>query len=61
MQQFTYWQETDGTYLGHLTDYPDYITQGSSLEELKVMLCDIIDAIRSGDLVDTASNHRRGQ
>lgn len=60
MQQFTYWQEADGTYLGYLTDYPNYMTQGSSFEELKSMLCDIIDAIRAGDLVDTASNHQRG-
>ena len=60
MRQFTYWQEPDGTYLGYLNDYPDYMTQGSTFEELKVMLGDIIDAIRDGDLVDTASNHMSG-
>jgi len=38
-------------YLGYFNDYPEYPTQGSSLEELKVMLNDIYGAIRDGDLV----------
>jgi len=50
---FTYWRDGD-MYLGYFNDYPEYPTQGSSLEELKVMLNDIYGAIRDGDLVDTA-------
>jgi len=55
-RQFTYWQDADGTYLGYFNDYPEYPTQGSSLDELKFMLTDILGAIRDGDLVDTPAN-----
>jgi len=39
--QYTYWQENDGWYLGFLNDYPEYWTQGQSIEELEEMLLDI--------------------
>ena len=42
-----------------MNDYPEYPTQGETLEELKDMLGDILDAIRDGDLEDTAANHMR--
>jgi len=57
-KQFTYWQDADGMYLGYLNDYPDYPTQGSSMDELKMMLKDILGAIRDGDLADTAASRR---
>ena len=31
---FTYWQDGD-MWLGYLGQYPDYVTQGSSLGDLK--------------------------
>jgi hypothetical protein len=34
---FTYWQE-DGWYIGFFDVYPDWWTQGKTLEELKGML-----------------------
>jgi predicted RNase H-like HicB family nuclease len=36
-----YWQEDDGIWLGHLQNYPDYLTQGETLAELKENLVDI--------------------
>jgi len=30
---FTYWKD-ENYYIGHLNDFPDYETQGESLEEL---------------------------
>lgn len=39
--KFTHWQEKDGTFLGHLNDYPDHWTQGESLEDLKEHLKDL--------------------
>jgi len=39
--QYTYWQETDGTYLGHLNEFPDHWTQGADLEDLKENLIDL--------------------
>ena len=54
----TYWQDKkDGKWLGYWNDYPDYLTEGESLEELKVMLRDIMSAIRDGSLNDTNVGH----
>ena len=39
--RFTYWQESDGRYLGYLNDYPDHWTQGEDLEDLKENLRDL--------------------
>jgi len=42
-----YWQ--DGAFwLGHLQNYPDYITQGESLEDLQEHLRDLYKDIQSG-------------
>ncbi len=35
---YTYWQSPDGMWLGYMNDYPDYWTQGHTLDELKQML-----------------------
>ena len=49
---YTYWKQ-DGFFVGYLDEYPEYSTQGTTLDELKYMLGDILDAIRVGDLEDT--------
>ena len=38
--RFVYWEDGD-FFLGHLEDYPDYLTQGKSLEDLKEHLVDL--------------------
>jgi hypothetical protein len=38
--KFVYWQD-ENMWIGYLEDYPDYRTQGESLEELKENLKDI--------------------
>jgi len=38
---FTYWVESDSTYLGYLNDYPDHWTQGKDLSDLKEHLLDL--------------------
>lgn len=44
---FTYWQ--DGTdWIGYLDEYPDYQTQGTSLEDLKAHLADLHKDLTSG-------------
>jgi len=49
---YTYWQDSkDGLWLGYWNDYPEYPTQGHDIAELQLMLRDIRDAIRDGDLV----------
>ncbi|MGR3303912.1 MAG: type II toxin-antitoxin system HicB family antitoxin [Candidatus Scalindua sp.] len=32
--KYVHWQD-DEFFIGHFVDYPDYLTQGKSLEELK--------------------------
>lgn len=47
--RFVYWQ--DGTFwLGYLEEYPDYMTQGESLVELKENLIDIYKELTSGSI-----------
>jgi len=44
---FTYWQDGD-MWLGYLDQYPDYMTQGTSLEDLKEHLLDLYKDLSSG-------------
>lgn len=41
------WQEDD-SWLGYLQEYPDYWTQGSSLDDLKEHLKDLQSDLSSG-------------
>ena len=43
------WQEGDA-WLGYLLDYPDYWTQGTSLEDLKEHLTDLFADLTSGEI-----------
>ena len=45
--RIVYWRENDGMWLEHLGDYPDYITQGETLDELKDNLKDILKELGS--------------
>lgn len=47
--KFIYWEDGD-YFLGYLEDYPDYVTQGISLEELKENLRDIYKEISEGNI-----------
>jgi predicted RNase H-like HicB family nuclease len=47
--KIVYWED-DGTWLGYLQDYPDYQTQGETLDELKEHLRDIYADISGGHI-----------
>lgn len=47
--KFVHWQDED-IYLGYLVDYPDYWTQGESMDELKANLIDLYFDLTSGQL-----------
>ncbi len=47
--RFVYWTEDD-MWLGHLEDYPDYMTQGESLEELQENLKDVFKDLTGGHI-----------
>jgi predicted RNase H-like HicB family nuclease len=44
---FTYWEDRE-MWLGYLDDYPDYMTQGVSLDDLKEHLLDLYKELSSG-------------
>lgn len=47
--KYIYWQDGD-MWLGYLEEYPDYRTQGATVEELKENLKDLYKDMISGDI-----------
>ncbi len=48
-KKYVYWED-GGMWIGYFEDYPDYLTQGASLEELKENLRDMYKDLTSGDI-----------
>lgn len=48
-RRFIYWKDED-MWIGHLEEYPDYMTQGETFDELKENLADIYKEIASGTI-----------
>ena len=48
-QKYVYWKDKD-IWLGHFEEFPDYMTQGESLDELKENLTDIYKELTSGNI-----------
>ncbi len=47
--RYTYWQD-DAWWVGYLEDYPDYWTQGQTLEELEDHLRDLYKDLSGGKI-----------
>jgi len=47
--KYIYWQD-EGLWLGYLEEYPDYMTQGETIEELEDNLRDIFKEFTSGNI-----------
>ena len=47
--RYVYWQDED-MWLGYLEEFPDYMTQGQTLEELTENLKDLYDDLTSGQI-----------
>ncbi|GHU42533.1 hypothetical protein FACS1894190_11980 [Spirochaetia bacterium] len=45
---YTYWKD-DGWFVGYLDEYPDYTTQGETLEEFEKMLRSLHEDIKTSD------------
>jgi len=56
-KKFIYYQEDD-MWIGWLEEFPDYRTQGETLEELEENLKDIYEELTSGRI---PSVHREGE
>jgi predicted RNase H-like HicB family nuclease len=48
-KKYIYWQD-GAMWIGYLEEYPDYMTQGETLEELKENLADIYKELNSGNI-----------
>jgi len=48
-KKYIYWQD-GAMWIGYLEEYPDYMTQGETLEELKGNLADIYKELNSGNI-----------
>lgn len=48
-KKYVYWQDGD-MWIGYLEEYPDYMTQGKTLEELEENLRDIYKELNSGNI-----------
>ena len=47
VRRFVYYEE-NGMWIGYLEEFPDYRTQGETLDELKENLKDIYEELTSG-------------
>jgi len=47
--KYTFWQDGE-FFLGYINDYPDYVTQGYSKEELLEHLRDLLKDLESGEV-----------
>jgi predicted RNase H-like HicB family nuclease len=47
--RYIYWQDGN-MWLGYLEEFPDYMSQGESLEELQENLKDIYQELTSGNI-----------
>ncbi len=48
-KKYVYWED-QGMWIGYLEEYPDYMSQGETLEELKENLKDIYRDLSSGEI-----------
>lgn len=47
--KYVHWQDGDA-FLGYLVDYPDYWTQGETLDDLRDHLADLFKDLMSGTI-----------
>jgi predicted RNase H-like HicB family nuclease len=47
--RYVHWED-EGFHLGYLEDYPDYVTQGTSEDELKENLKDLYKDLTAGTI-----------
>jgi len=46
---YTFWEAKEGGYIGYLNQYPDYWTQGDTVNELENMLASLYNDILQFD------------
>ena len=51
---YTFWEAKEGGYIGFINQFPDYWTQGDSIEELESMLSSLYEDIMQFDDIQSA-------
>ncbi len=58
---YTYWPVPEGGFVGYWNDYPDYLTEGDTLDDLRYMLRDLREGINvmvaEGEIPSAAPCH----
>jgi len=57
--RYVYWQDGD-KWLGYFEEYPDYMTQGESLDDLRNSCKDLFHDLTSGDSRNTQGSGTDG-
>jgi hypothetical protein len=57
---YTYWKVKEGGYVGYLNQYPDYWTQGDSIDELEKMLVSLYGDIMQFDDIHSPVSEQTG-
>ena len=57
---YTFWEAKEGGYIGFINQFPDYWTQGDSIEELENMLVSLYGDIIQFDDIHPAVPERTG-
>jgi predicted RNase H-like HicB family nuclease len=55
-KRFIYWKEED-MWIGYLEEYPDYRTQGETLEDLKEHLRDLYEEFKNETMIKRELNN----
>jgi hypothetical protein len=57
--EYTYWESKDGWLVGHLTIWPDHLTQGKTVAELEEMLLDLLCVLQRRTGRNTSGKENR--
>jgi len=60
MQLNYVYRQYDDHYVGHLIEFPEYDTQGRTIEELEMMLKSLYADLRSFDDIQLSIPYQRG-
>jgi len=58
---YTFWEAKEGGYIGFSNQFPDYWTQGDSVEELESMLASLYEDIMQFDDIQSAVPEHTGK
>ena len=58
---YTYWEASEGGYIGFINQYPEHWTQGDTQEELEDMLKFLYDDLMEFEDIESATPQKIGK